>query len=250
MNKNDAVLTDYYCKSLDPEILDKCWNSYPTPVTLRDWMRVMQDVDVQKRQLARFKGLRQNTPTQPAKRFFYKKKGTGKSIRNVEVDDCDIEEEEEDEDEEEINYEVDVCLAGTDNKTCFNCAEIRPKAYHQYLHLFSKKASKRYPERRTYNHEIHLLPDFKPTQQSPYSLNPEQMKLAKEFVQENLAKGYIIHSKSAMASPLFFVGKKDRASQPCQDYQKLNEGTIKDAFPLPNIRSAMRSTRSKILHQA
>jgi hypothetical protein len=63
--------------------------------------------------------------------------------------------------------------------------------------------------------------------------------MAKEFIKENLQKGYIIKSKSPMASPLFFVGKKDRSSRPCQDHQKLNKGTIKDAFPLP---------RKKLLH--
>jgi len=34
------------------------------------------------------------------------------------------------------------------------------------------------------------------------------MKLAKEFIEENLAKGYIVNSKSAMASPLFFVERR------------------------------------------
>ena len=66
------------------------------------------------------------------------------------------------------------------------------------------------------------------------------MDLAKKFVDENLEKGYIVHSKSPMASPLFFIGKKDRSSRPCQDYQKLNKGTIKDAFPLPNIQDLLR----------
>ena len=65
------------------------------------------------------------------------------------------------------------------------------------------------------------------------------MDLAKKFVDENLEKEYIVHSKSPMASPLFFVGKKDRSSRPCQDYRKLNEGTIKDTFPLPNIQDLL-----------
>ena len=114
--------------------------------------------------------------------------------------------------------------------------QLVPPAYHKYLKLFSKKASERFPEPRPYDHEIHLKSDFKPTRQSPYSLNPEETKLAKEFVDENLAKGYIEHSKSPMASPLFFVGKKDGSKRPCQDYRKLNEGTVKDTFPLPNIQ--------------
>lgn len=39
-----------------------------------------------------------------------------------------------------------------------------------------------------------------------------------------------------MASPFFFVGKKEtKELRPCQDYQYLNEGTIKNAYPLPLI---------------
>lgn len=38
-----------------------------------------------------------------------------------------------------------------------------------------------------------------------------------------------------MASPFFFVGKKDGTLRPCQDYRYLNEGTVKNAYPLPLI---------------
>ena len=38
-----------------------------------------------------------------------------------------------------------------------------------------------------------------------------------------------------MASPFFFVDKKDGKLRPCQDYRYLNEHTIKNAYPLPLI---------------
>jgi len=39
-----------------------------------------------------------------------------------------------------------------------------------------------------------------------------------------------------MASPFFFVSKKDAGKlRPCQDYRYLNEWTIKNAYPLPLI---------------
>jgi hypothetical protein len=62
-------------------------------------------------------------------------------------------------------------LYGDQNKKNIAIEELVPKAYHRYLKLFSKKASERYPDPRPYDHEIHLLPDFKPIRQSPYSLN-------------------------------------------------------------------------------
>ena len=63
----------------------------------------------------------------------------------------------------------------------------------------------------------------------------EQIKLD-EFLTENLCKEYIQPSKSSMASPFFFVSKKDSNKLwPCQDYRRLNEGTIKNVYPLPRI---------------
>ena len=39
-----------------------------------------------------------------------------------------------------------------------------------------------------------------------------------------------------MALPFFFVSKKDAdALRPCQDYQYLNNGTIKNTYPLPLV---------------
>jgi hypothetical protein len=50
-----------------------------------------------------------------------------------------------------------------------------------------------------------------------------------------LETGRIQPSKSPMASPFFFVKKKDRTLRPVQDYRKLNEMTIKNRYPLPLI---------------
>ena len=81
--------------------------------------------------------------------------------------------------------------------------------------------------------------DFEPKSFSPYKLTPgEQMKLDK-FLKENLDKGYIQPSQSPMASPMFFVAKKDGKLRPCQDYQYLNQRTIKNAYPLPLINNIL-----------
>ena len=66
-------------------------------------------------------------------------------------------------------------------------------------------------------------------------LSQEEEKLVQTFLDENLNKGYIRHSESPMALPLFFVAKKDGKKRPCQDYRYLNDHTIKNAYPLPLI---------------
>ena len=40
-----------------------------------------------------------------------------------------------------------------------------------------------------------------------------------------------------MASPLFFVDKKDGSLHPCQDYYYLNKGTVKNVYPLPSVQT-------------
>ena len=42
-----------------------------------------------------------------------------------------------------------------------------------------------------------------------------------------------------MATPFFFVKKKEGKLQPCQDYRYLNEWMIKNAYPLPLISELM-----------
>jgi len=109
-----------------------------------------------------------------------------------------------------------------------------PKIYAEYRTVFKKEASERMPERKTWDHAIDLKTDFIPKDCKIYPLSPKEQKEQDKFLEENLRKGYIRPSKSPMASPFFFVSKKDlKKLRPCQDYRQLNEETIKNAYPLP-----------------
>jgi len=81
-----------------------------------------------------------------------------------------------------------------------------------------------------------LKDGFVPKSFKNSTLTPiEQLELDK-FLKENLEKGYIQPSQSPIASPFFFVSKKDAGKlRPCQDYRYLNEWTIKNAYLLPLI---------------
>ena len=117
--------------------------------------------------------------------------------------------------------------------------EMVPPQYRQHAHVFSEKESQRLPEHKSYDHAIELVPEAKSWHAKAYHLSkPEQEELDK-FIRENLEKGYIRPSKSPMASPFFFVKKKDGKLRPVQDYRKLNEVTIKNRYPLPLISELM-----------
>jgi len=123
------------------------------------------------------------------------------------------------------------------HKTIDDKAKVElPEVYAEYRMVFEKEASERMPEHKPWNHVIDLKPDFIPKDCKVYPLSPKEQKEQDKFLEENLRKGYIRPSKSPMASPFFFVSKKDlKKLRPCQDYRQLNEGTIKNAYPLPRV---------------
>jgi hypothetical protein len=114
--------------------------------------------------------------------------------------------------------------------------DLLPNAYHEYRSVFEKEVSERFPESRPWDHAIDLKPDFILKDCKVYPLTPTEQTKLDEFLEENLQKGYIQPSKSPMASPFFFVSKKDSdALRPCQDYRYLNDGTVKNVYPLPLV---------------
>ena len=111
-----------------------------------------------------------------------------------------------------------------------------PAKYHQHLSVSSEEASHRFPEPHIWDHTIELKPGAPSLiPRKIYQLTQEEQKALLEFVQEQIAKGYIHPSKSLYVVPFFFIKKKDGKLQPVQDYQHLNEWTIKNRYPLPLI---------------
>jgi hypothetical protein len=108
------------------------------------------------------------------------------------------------------------------------------KEYHKYSKVFSEIDLHRLPQHRSWDHAIDLKPDTPETLKSKvYPIPHNEQGALDKFIEEQLAKGYIVSSKSPMASPVFFVKKKNGELQLIQDYWKLNDITIKNRYPLP-----------------
>ena len=114
-----------------------------------------------------------------------------------------------------------------------------PKDYHEFLDVFDEKKADRFPESRPWDHKIELKEGFQPKSFKSYNLTGEEQEELDRFLKDNLDKGYIRPSQSPMATPFFFVKKKDGKLRPCQDYRYLNEWTVKNAYPLPLISELM-----------
>ncbi len=121
--------------------------------------------------------------------------------------------------------------------------EMLPKEYHDYEDVFSKTSFDELPPRKTWDHAVELKPGSEPKFCKIYPMNPEEQKQLDEFIEENLRTGRIRPSKSPMASPVFFIKKKDGSLRLVQDYRALNDMTIKNKYPLPLISELVNKLR-------
>ena len=123
-----------------------------------------------------------------------------------------------------------------------------PEEYQRHAQVFSEERAQRFPEPRIWDHAIELKKDAPATLPGKiYALTQEERKALRVFVEEHLKKGYIVPSKSPYAAPFFFIKKKDGKLRPVQDYQRLNEHTIRNRYPLPLIPELISQVQNAAL---
>jgi len=87
--------------------------------------------------------------------------------------------------------------------------EMVPPQFHAYLDVFKKAPSERMPVCKPWDHAIDLNPNFVPRKSKLYPMSPTEQQEVKDFVDNQLKKGYIRPKKSPQTSPVFFIPKKD-----------------------------------------
>ena len=119
--------------------------------------------------------------------------------------------------------------------------------FHKWIKVFEKKQLERMPIRKLWDHTIDVKEGFIPRKGKVYPLSREEREEVREFVKEQLRKGYIRLSKSLQMVPVFFVGKKDGKKRMVQDYRYLNEWMIKNNYPLSLISDVLENIGTKKL---
>jgi len=114
-----------------------------------------------------------------------------------------------------------------------------PTELTAYKDVFDPKAAEKLPPHRPYDCEIRLKPDSKLFYGPIYPLTDKESIVLKEYIDENLKKGFIRPSKSPAGAPVLFVPKKSGELRLCQDYRRLNEITVRDSYPLPLINDML-----------
>ena len=110
-----------------------------------------------------------------------------------------------------------------------------PSHLHEFADIFLKEGFDELPPHREWDHAIELVPGARLRDCKVYPLSPGQQRELDTFIEENLTSQRIRPSKSPLASPFFFIQKKDGSLHPVQDYRYLNSITIKNKYPLPLI---------------
>ncbi len=118
--------------------------------------------------------------------------------------------------------------------------EMVPEWCWDFKDLFDKEQFNELPKEKPWNHMIELLPNANTNLNCKvYPLNRVEQEELDKFLDKNLGSRRIRPSKSPMASPFFFVKKKDGKLRPIQDYCKLNKMMIKNRYPLLLILELM-----------
>jgi hypothetical protein len=121
------------------------------------------------------------------------------------------------------------------NKKVLTLDDIRKGPFADYIDVFEEKGYQELPPHREWDHKIDLVPEWREHLWKPYTypLTYDEGKELDKFLEENLANGRIRRSESELASPVFFINKKDGQKRMVIDYRKLNEITVKNKYPLP-----------------
>ena len=109
------------------------------------------------------------------------------------------------------------------------------KLYHNLEGVFSEEKANELLVSSPYNHKIKLERDCQPPYSSIYPLLTPKLHVLREYLHDNLVKGFIQHSTSSAGAPILFVKKKDGSLQLCVNYCRLSLLTKKNWYPLPLI---------------
>ena len=113
-----------------------------------------------------------------------------------------------------------------------------PSKYSDFHDVFSKDNAQKLPEHGPQDHAIDTegkQPAFGPI----YNLSLTELQILREYLDEYLAKGFIVPSTSSAGAPILFVKKKDGGLRLDVDYRGLNAITIKNRYPLPLIMNLL-----------
>ena len=87
----------------------------------------------------------------------------------------------------------------------------------------------------------------KPIKVPPHRISSARIPIIQEELRKMLERGVIQPSRSPYSAPIVLQKKKDGSWRFCVDYRKLNDVTVKDAYPMPNQAQVFDALRGNTL---
>ena len=119
-----------------------------------------------------------------------------------------------------------------------------PACLQEFQSAFDPAKARKLLGHLQYDFEFKLTSDLIKIQSSLYALSPPELKALDIWLDDMLEKDFIFASSSAVASPLLFVKKSDGSLHPCINYQRLNNITVPNHYPLPLDSAISRSVEN------
>ncbi|XP_015272232.1 PREDICTED: RNA-directed DNA polymerase homolog, partial [Gekko japonicus] len=121
------------------------------------------------------------------------------------------------------------------------------REYRDLAKVFGEDEANELPPHRSTDCAIELLPDCKLPKGKIYAMGPAEKVELRNFIDKNLARGFIRPASSPFAAPVLFRKKKDGGLRLCTDYRGLNAVSLSNAYPLPLIKDLVaEATKGKI----
>ncbi|XP_042299927.1 uncharacterized protein LOC121917880, partial [Sceloporus undulatus] len=114
-----------------------------------------------------------------------------------------------------------------------------PEVYRDLGEVFEEKECDVLPPHRDTDCAIELNPGVAPPKPKMYPMTPREMSTLKEFIEKNLARGFIRPSSSPFGAPVFFREKKDGTLRLVTDYKNLNAISTCSRYPLPLMKDML-----------
>lgn len=125
---------------------------------------------------------------------------------------------------------------------------ICPEDYHDIITVFNRSDSEVLPPHRPSDHHIKLKEGAVAPSGPLYNMSRDEQEVLRDYLRENLAKGFIRASQSPAASPVLFVKKADGGLRFCVDYRALNALTVKNRYPLPLINETLQRLSKAVIY--
>ena len=107
-----------------------------------------------------------------------------------------------------------------------------PTQYEDFIDIFEKKKVHLLPNHRVYDYASDLQSEAQPLFGSIYNLSRNELIELHKYVDKNLSKIFIEHSKSPIGAAILFVKKKNHTLHMFVDYFGFNKLIVKNPYPL------------------